>query len=79
MTATDLTNRLKIEGKDMMKKQIALVFVMIAMAFGLTACNESDAEEVGENIDQAINDAGNSVEDLCERAKEGLEMKDQDC
>lgn len=63
----------------MMKKQIALVFVMIAMAFGLTACNESDAEEVGENIDQAINDAGNSVEDLCERAKEGLEMKDQDC
>lgn len=63
----------------MMKKQIALVFVMITMAFGLTACNESDAEEVGENIDQAINDAGNSVEDLCERAKEGLEMKDQDC
>jgi predicted small secreted protein len=79
MTETDLTNRLKIEGKDMMKKQIALVFVMIAMAFGLTACNESDAEEVGENIDQAINDAGNSVEDLCERAKEGLELKDQDC
>lgn len=47
----------------------------------LAACDvdEGGPEEVGENIEEAYQDAGNKVEDLCEDAKEGMNAEDSDC
>lgn len=46
---------------------------------GLAACNDGSAENAGEKIDETMTDLENRVEDACEKAKEGLELKDQDC
>jgi predicted small lipoprotein YifL len=41
--------------------------LVIAGLLALTGCdNDGPAEEVGENIDEAVQDAGNAVEDTCE-------------
>ena len=61
--------------------RILLSVLALMFTLGLTACdmNEGPAEEVGENIDNAMTDAGNAVEDLCEDAKEGMNAEDEDC
>ena len=60
-------------------KKLSIIFASFLMVFTLSACNEGPAEEAGSNIDEAMTDAGNAMEDTCEDAKEGMGMKDQDC
>ena len=58
------------------------LFPMILMSsVFLTACDvdEGGPEEIGENIEETAQDAGNKVEDLCEDAKEGMNANDTDC
>lgn len=57
---------------------IQALFVMFTIT-GVVACDEGPAENAGEKMDQAIKDAGNKAEDLCEDAKEGVNAKDTDC
>lgn len=49
--------------------------------FAVSACDSNDGamEKAGEAIDQSATDAGNAVEDVCEKAKEGVNAKDTDC
>ena len=55
---------------------LALVFSSLTM---VTACNDNDAEDAGETMDEMANDAGNAVEDACEDVKEGANAEDTDC
>ncbi|WP_250655583.1 hypothetical protein [Alkalimarinus coralli] len=59
-------------------KSLLALMMVIGMAFTVVACDGS-AENAGERIDEAATDAGNTVEDLCEDAKEGMNAKDTDC
>ncbi|RVU29952.1 hypothetical protein [Neptunomonas marina] len=48
-------------------------------ALSLAACNDGKAERAGEKIDEAVQDAGNAVEDACEEVKEKANAEDTDC
>lgn len=58
-------------------------FTLLAMVFAsltlVTACNDNDAEDAGETMDEMATDAGNAVEDACEDVKEGANAEDTDC
>lgn len=55
-------------------------FALIAMlALSVAACEDNNAEEVGETIDEVVTDAGNKVEDVCEDVKEKADAEDKDC
>ena len=55
-------------------------FALIAMlALSVVACEDNNAEEVGETIDEVVTDAGNKVEDVCEDVKEKADAEDKDC
>lgn len=64
-----------------MKYRSLMLKTLLAASFALTlaACGDNTAEEAGENVDDAITDAGNAVEDACEDVKEGMNAEDQDC
>ena len=57
-------------------QSIAALFMAILL---LAACNEGPAERMGENIDDAINDAGNAIEDACEDVRDAVNAVDRDC
>lgn len=61
-----------------MNKSVFLILVLLSTIF-LAACNDKSAEDLGENIDDALNDAGNEIEDACEDIKEGVNAEDTDC
>ncbi|TQV78806.1 hypothetical protein FKG94_12350 [Exilibacterium tricleocarpae] len=49
------------------------LFIILTLAIGVVGCEEGPAEEAGEKIDRALDDAGdavkdagNAVEDACE-------------
>lgn len=45
------------------------VMALFLSSFALTACNnEGPAERMGREIDEAVTDAGNAIEDACEDA-----------
>lgn len=62
-------------------KKILLVTTLLLSGLALTACDidEGGPEEIGENIEQATTDIGNSIEDACEDAKEAVNANDTDC
>ncbi|ABC31091.1 conserved hypothetical protein [Hahella chejuensis KCTC 2396] len=62
---------------DLLKAMI----IAAPLAFSLTACDADDgeAEQIGEEVDRALTDAGNRLEDTCESVKEGVNARDQDC
>ncbi|AOS95730.1 hypothetical protein AUP74_00258 [Microbulbifer aggregans] len=61
-------------------RKVALVFFAALLSVGIAGCErETGAEEVGETIDETIEDAGNAVEDACEEVKEGADVADTDC
>ncbi len=60
-------------------KKVLMSFVIAMLATGLSACNDSNAEKVGENIDETLTEAENKLEDMCENAKEGMKLEDQEC
>lgn len=53
----------------------AIVFT----GFMLSACNEGPAERMGEDIDNAVNDAGNAIEDACEDALNAVNAANSNC
>ena len=53
--------------------------LVAGLAFSVVACNDNNAEEAGEKIDEVVTDAGNKVEDLCEDVKDKADAKDKDC
>jgi predicted small lipoprotein YifL len=59
-------------------KNMAFIAVMF---FTITACDSNDGplEKAGKSIDNTATDMGNKVEDACEDAKKGLNMKDTNC
>jgi len=58
-------------------KTMLLVF---AAAFFLQACQQDGPfEEAGENIDEAVEDTGDAIENACEEAKEAAGAEDEDC
>lgn len=62
-------------------KNLLLLSTLLFSCLTLTACDidEGGTEEIGENIDNAATDLGNSIEDACEDAKQGMNADDADC
>lgn len=58
-------------------KTISMLFVVFM--FGLTACDKGPAEEMGESIDEAVTDAGNAIEDVCEEVRAGVNADNTNC
>lgn len=55
-------------------------FALVAMlALSVVACEDNNAEDVGETIDEVVTDAGNKVEDVCEDVKDKADAEDEDC
>ena len=58
-------------------------FTLLAMVFSsltlVTACNDNNAEEAGEKVDEMVTDPGNALEDACEDVKDGAGADDNDC
>ncbi|AEE24938.1 hypothetical protein [Paraglaciecola chathamensis] len=58
-------------------------FTLLAMVFSsltlVTACNDNNAEEAGEKVDEMVTDTGNAIEDACEDVKDGAGADDNDC
>ena len=50
-----------------------------AAALALVACNSADLENAAGKVGDMADDAGNAVEDACEKVKEGVNAKDTDC
>lgn len=61
------------------KKTLSAALLALFVGTSLGACSDGPAEEAGENIDEVVDDAGNAVEDACEKVKEGVDAKDKDC
>ncbi|MGC1508912.1 hypothetical protein FT643_19090 [Ketobacter sp. MCCC 1A13808] len=61
-------------------KNLLFPALLVSSLF-LAACDvdEGGPEELGENIEETTQDAGNQIEDLCEDAKDGMDAKDTDC
>ena len=47
--------------------------------FMLSACDDGSAERMGEGIDNAVNDAGNAIEDACEDVRDAVNAADRNC
>lgn len=64
-----------------MKYRSLMLKTLLAASFALAlaACSDNTAEEAGENVDDAMTDAGNAIEDTCEDVKEGMNAEDKDC
>jgi len=43
-----------------------LAYLVLLGTLSLTACDDGSAEKMGREIDDAANDVGNAVEDICE-------------
>lgn len=61
----------------LIKTTALTAFILSALA--ISGCQDNTAENIGEDIDSALNDAGNQIEDTCEKAKEHLNTNDTDC
>lgn len=42
-------------------------------------CEDNNAEEAGERIDEAVTEIQNKVEDTCEEVKEGVNAEETNC
>ena len=59
--------------------KLKILLISIIAVLTLSACNEGPVEESAEKVDEAISDTNNALEDACEDAKSGMDLKDQDC
>ncbi|MFP3426688.1 hypothetical protein [Pseudoalteromonas sp. SIMBA_162] len=48
-------------------------------SFFIMGCQDNNAEEAGERIDEVVTDVQNSVEDTCEEVKEGVNAEETNC
>ncbi|MDP2566940.1 hypothetical protein [Pseudoalteromonas marina] len=49
------------------------------VSFFIMGCQDNNAEEAGERIDEVVTDVQNSVEDTCEEVKEGVNAEETNC
>lgn len=63
------------------KKLLMLLTVVSLASFSAISCDEDDGpiEKAGKKIDSTAKDAGNAIEDACEKVKEGVNAKNTDC
>ncbi len=59
--------------------KLQTIAAVLFSVFMLTACDEGPAERMGENIDNAVNDAGNAIEDACEDVRDAVNAADRNC
>lgn len=68
-----------IKQEDILKNKKIAVFLAV-LFLTLTACEQQGpAEKLGGKLDNMVQDAGNQIEDSCERMKEELKAEDTDC
>lgn len=60
-------------------KLLSRLTLVAMLALSVVACEDNNAEEAGETIDEVVTDAGNKVEDVCEDVKEKADAEDKDC
>jgi len=60
-------------------KKFTTLLLSAMFVFTLAACSDGPAEDAGEELDNAMTEAGNAVEDACEDIKEGANADDKDC
>lgn len=60
-------------------KKLSTLLASAMLVFTLSACSDGPAEDAGEEFDKTVTDIENAVEDACEKVKEGVEAKDEDC
>lgn len=60
-------------------KKLSTLLASAMLVFTLSACTDGPAEDAGEEFDETVTDIENTVEDACEKFKEGVESKDEDC
>lgn len=62
-------------------KNLLMMMLLVLSGLSLSACdiNEGGPEEVGENIEQTVDDIGNDIEDTCEEVKQEMNADDTDC
>jgi len=67
-------------------KQFGVLLTAVFLAAFLTACDDGNAENAGEKVDDAasemkdsMKDAGNAIEDACEDVKDAADAEDKDC
>ena len=60
---------------------VGRVLCAVLLCTGLAACERNDgpAERAGESLDKAATDAGNAVEDACEKGKAAAGADDTRC
>lgn len=63
----------------MRKSNLSLALSAVVLSFALTACEDGPMEQLGETVDETATDAGNAVEDSCEKLKEDLNASDTNC
>lgn len=59
--------------------KLQTIAVLLFSGFMLSACDDGPAERMGESIDNAVNDAGNAVEDVCEDVRDAVNAADRNC
>ncbi|TKF32865.1 hypothetical protein FCV50_08580 [Vibrio kanaloae] len=56
------------------------VLTVMGITLALTACSDDGPmEQAGENVDEAVEETQNTIEDSCENVKEHLGAEDEDC
>ena len=58
---------------------IKILPLMLGAALAVSGCDDGPAENAGENIDEAVSDTANAIEDKCEQMKESVRAQDPDC
>lgn len=62
-----------------MKNRKSLLPLVLFSACFLAACDQGPAEQAGEQIDEAVTETGNQIEDACEEVKEGVDADNTNC
>ncbi len=53
--------------------------IALFASFFIMGCEDNNAEDAGERIDEAVTDVQNGVEDACEEVKEGVNAEETNC
>ena len=69
----------KLDFVASMRKTIC-VLLLATLSVGVVGCEQKGpAEKAGEQLDDAVTDVGNTIEDACEDVKDEMGAEDKDC
>lgn len=60
-------------------KNLTAILAALLMSLTLAACDDGPMEDFGEDVDKAVQDAGNAVEDVCEDVKDSVDADNPNC